>query len=60
MGRKKSDEEQAYTEILGVLKKHREICVYDYDEMEGLAKKHLFGIKLKEKYGKLRKGYYSQ
>lgn len=44
-------EEQAYKEILDVLKKHREICVYDVNEMESLAKKHLFGIELKEKYG---------
>lgn len=44
-------EEQAYKEILDVLKKYREICVYDVNEMEILAKKHLFGIELKEKYG---------
>lgn len=51
MGIKKSDEEQAYTEILDVLKKHKEICVYDVNEMELSAKKHLFGIELKEKHG---------
>ena len=47
----KTTEEQAYKEILDVIKKHREICVYDVNEMEFLAKKHLFGIELKEKYG---------
>ncbi len=48
---KEKKEEQAYKEILDVLKKYREICVYDVNEMEFLAKKHLFGIELKEKYG---------
>src|SRR3990167_2894721 len=48
---KEKKEEQAYKEILDVLKKYREICVYDVNEMESLAKKHLFGIELKEKYG---------
>lgn len=44
-------EEQAYSEILAVLKKYKNICAYDVDSMESLAKKHLFGIELKEKYG---------
>lgn len=43
--------EESYKEILDVLKKHRETCVYDVNELESLAKKHLFGIELKEKYG---------
>lgn len=43
--------EQAYKEILDVVKKYKDTCVYDVAEMESRAKKHLFGIELKEKYG---------
>jgi len=48
---KEYKEEQAYKEILDVVKKHRELCIYDVDMMESRAKVHLFGIELKEKYG---------
>lgn len=43
--------EKAYKEILKVLKKHKDICVFDVDRLEEKAKNHLFGVELKEKYG---------
>ena len=43
--------EKAYKEIIEVLNKYKDICVYDISDMESKAKKHLFGIELKEKYG---------
>lgn len=43
--------EEQYKEILDVVKKYKDICIYDTDEMESKANKHLFGIELKEKYG---------
>lgn len=42
---------KAYDEILKVLHKHRELCLYDIEEFERKAKVHLFGLELKEKYG---------
>lgn len=42
---------KAYDEVLTVLHKHRELCLYDIAELERKAKVHLFGLKLKEKYG---------
>ena len=42
---------KAYKEILDVINKHRDIVVYDYEELDNISKKHLFGIELKEKYG---------
>lgn len=42
---------KAYEEIIEVLNKHKDICVYDIQELESQAKKHLFGLKLKEEYG---------
>ena len=44
-------EAQAYAEIIKILKKHKDVIVYDVDAMEIQAKNHLFGIELKEKYG---------
>jgi len=43
--------EKAYSEIFKVLKKHKDICNIDIDDLERKAKYHLFGIELKEKYG---------
>jgi len=43
--------EQAYKEILDVLKKHKDVCIYDVSELDSLAKKHLFAIELREKFG---------
>ena len=40
----------AYKEILEIIGKYQEICVYDFKDMELKAKKHLFGVELKEKY----------
>lgn len=42
---------KAYDEILKVLRKHRELCLYDIAELERKARVHLFGLELKEKYG---------
>lgn len=42
---------KAYDEILKVLHKHRDLCLYDIPELERTAKIHLFGLELKEKYG---------
>src|SRR5690606_35899224 len=42
---------EAYNEILRMLNKHKDLCLYDIDELERTAKKHLFGLELKEKYG---------
>lgn len=43
--------EKAYEEIIEVLKKHKDICAYDIEDLVLTAKKHLFGTELKEKYG---------
>lgn len=42
---------KAYDEILKVLHKHREVCVFDVSDLERKAKIHLFGLELKEVYG---------
>jgi len=42
---------EAYSEILDTLKKHRDVCIFDIDELERKAKIHLFGVQLKEEYG---------
>ena len=42
---------QAYEEILGVIKKHREVCVYDIEDMERSAKLHLLGVELQNVHG---------
>ena len=42
---------KAYDEILALLHKHRELCLYDISEFERKAKVHLFGLELKEVYG---------
>lgn len=42
---------EAYKEILGAIKKHRDICVFDVEDLERKAKHHLFGLELKEYYG---------
>ena len=43
--------EEAYKEIMKVLKKHEDIIVFDVDGLEEKSKLHLYGIELKEKYG---------
>ena len=47
----KSDAEKAYKSILKLLKKHKDICVFDVEELERKSKLHLFGLQLKEEYG---------
>lgn len=44
-------EGKAYKEILKVLNKHKDIIVFDVEDLERQAKYHLFGIELKEKHG---------
>ena len=43
--------QNAYTEILGVINKYKDIVVFDYVDMEEASEKHLFGVELKEKFG---------
>lgn len=40
-----------YSEIMGVLKKYKGVCVFDVDELERKSKIHIYGAELKEKYG---------
>jgi hypothetical protein len=47
----KATANQAYSEILNTLKKYKDICVFDVDDLERKAKWHLFGIKLKDEFG---------
>lgn len=42
---------KAYDQILKLMRKHEELCVYDISEFERVAETHLFGLKLKEEYG---------
>jgi hypothetical protein len=42
---------QAYSEILQTLKKYKDVCVFDIEDLEMKSKYHLFGIELKEVYG---------
>jgi hypothetical protein len=42
---------EAYSEILKTLKKYKDICIFDIDNLERQSKYHLFGLELKEKYG---------
>jgi len=42
---------KAYSEIIKVLYKHRDICVYDIEDLERRSEHHLFGIRLKETHG---------
>jgi hypothetical protein len=41
----------AYNEILDIVEKHKDICVFDIDKMRIDAKNHLFGTELKFVYG---------
>ena len=43
--------QKAYSDILKVLKKYKDLHAFDIDDLERKAKHHLFGIELKEKYG---------
>ena len=47
----KTKVEQAYLEILSLLRKYNDICNFDVDSFETKSKHHLFGLELKEKYG---------
>lgn len=42
---------KAYDEILKILKKHKDVCVFNIDDLERKANLHLFGVELKEKHG---------
>jgi len=42
--------EQAYDEILKVIEKYKDICVFDITELRRKSKNHLFGLKLKEEF----------
>ena len=42
---------KAYSEILELIKTHKDICLFDIDDLERKSSYHLFGIKLKETYG---------
>jgi hypothetical protein len=51
MKKEKINAKLAYAEVMDVLKKHKDICVFDIDDLDRRAACHLFGIKLKEDYG---------
>jgi hypothetical protein len=51
MKKEKINAKLAYAEILDAIKKHKDICVFDIQDMEDKAKCHLFAIELKETYG---------
>lgn len=40
-----------YSEVLKVLKKHKDDMVFSVDKLEEQANAHIFGVELKEKYG---------
>lgn len=43
---------EAYSEILEVINKHKDIIKWsEFSDLESRSKEHLFGIELKEKYG---------
>ena len=42
---------KAYSAILKLLKKHKDICIFDIKDLEDKANRHLFGLQLKEEYG---------
>jgi hypothetical protein len=42
---------EVYYKILKLLKKHKELIVFDVNDLEIKSKLHLFGLELKEKYG---------
>ena len=42
---------KAYEEILEVMNKNKDICLYDIRDFKQKSKYHLFGIELQEKYG---------
>jgi hypothetical protein len=42
---------KAYSEILKTLKKYKDVCVFDIEDLERKSKCHLFGIELKENFG---------
>lgn len=43
--------EKAYKEILKLLNRHKDVIVFDIDDLQTKAKHHLFGVELVEKYG---------
>src|SRR5680860_345359 len=47
----KSETEKAYSKILRLVKKYKDICIFDISDMESKAINHLFGLELVEKYG---------
>lgn len=42
---------KGYAEIFRTIRKYKDVCVVDIDDLRRKAKCHLFGIKLKEEYG---------
>jgi hypothetical protein len=44
-------ERKAYEEILKVLHKYEDICVFDIESLEAKSKLHLFGLELREIHG---------
>ena len=42
---------EAYDEIFKVLRKHKDVCIFDVDDLKRRADLHLYGLELKEKYG---------
>jgi hypothetical protein len=42
---------EGYSKILKLLKKYKDVCIFDVDDLERTSKIHLFAIKLKEEYG---------
>lgn len=42
---------KAYEEVIEVLEKNQELCLYDISDLKRRAEKHIFGLELKHKYG---------
>jgi hypothetical protein len=51
MKKKEYSADLAYAEIMATIKKHKDICIFNIDDLKRKAENHLFGIKLKETYG---------
>jgi hypothetical protein len=48
---KLEESKKAYKKIFGLIKKYKDVCAFNVEDLERKSKIHLFGIELRESYG---------
>jgi len=47
----KNNTEKAYDEVFKMLEKHKDVCVFDLEDLKRKSSCHIFGVKLRDEYG---------